>query len=85
MNVPLVEECLDLMGCEPNCSTRLSEAVLMEDVINHILAKATEAVQVLEPLLAEGKNQGGYDCCSCSTPEKLYEDVIITIKGVGHD
>jgi hypothetical protein len=68
MNVPLVEECLDLMGCEPNCSTRLSEAVLMEDVINHILAKAAEAVE---------------DLGTAAWPRPL-KTVTATIKGVNH-
>jgi hypothetical protein len=32
----LVDECLDIMGCTPECSTRDDERVLMEIVIYRV-------------------------------------------------
>jgi hypothetical protein len=41
----LVDKCLNIMGCDPNCATREDEAVLMREVIDLILGKATNAVR----------------------------------------
>ena len=41
---------------------------------------ALEAVEKLKPLLGEIPENGGYDCCGCSTLDKLLQDSLSAIR-----
>ena len=44
-------------------------------------ARILAQVEALEPLLDVHRLDGGYDCCGCSTLNKLHEDVLAIIRG----
>ena len=46
------------------------------------LRDAVEAVKALAPMLNVAKWEGGYDCCGCSTLDKLHDDSVAAIEAL---